>query len=216
MAGRYVRLERLSADRHADQLFKAFDGRDDVWTYLPYGPFPDPVAYRAWVADAAAKQDPMFFAVHNADSGNWEGVLSFLRIDPGAGTIELGHINFSPALQRRRAATEAMYLMMARAFGLGYRRFEWKCDALNAPSRRAAQRLGLSFEGVFRQATIVKGRNRDTAWFAAIDREWPDLREAFETWLSPRNFDDSGQQRQRLCALTAPILAMRDPTLAVS
>jgi RimJ/RimL family protein N-acetyltransferase len=134
------------------------------------------------------------------------GVASFLRIDPGHGSIEVGHINFSPLLQRTPAATEAMFLMMEHAFERGYRRYEWKCNALNAASRRAAQRLGLSFEGVFRQAGVVKGCNRDTAWYAAIDREWPALRDAFRRWLDPANFDAQGQQRTSLAELTAPIL----------
>ena len=133
-------------------------------------------------------------------------MASYLRIDPKPGSIEVGHINFSPLLQRKPAATEAMFLMMQRAFDLGYRRYEWKCDALNAPSRKAALRLGLSYEGIFRQATLYKQRNRDTAWFAAIDQEWPQLREAFTRWLAPENFADSGQQRVSLSTLTAPIL----------
>ena len=131
------------------------------------------------------------------------GVASYLRIAPGAGSIEVGHINFSPLLQRTPAATEAMYLMMRHAFELGYRRYEWKCDALNAPSRAAAERLGLSFEGVFRQALVYKGRNRDSAWYAAIDKEWPALKSAFERWLAPENFDASGRQRKKLAELQA-------------
>jgi RimJ/RimL family protein N-acetyltransferase len=139
-------------------------------------------------------------------------VLSYLRIQPQAGSIELGHINFAARLQRTRAATEAMVLLIGAAFEAGYRRFEWKCDALNRPSRRAAERLGLSYEGVFRQASVVKGRNRDTAWFAAIDAEWPALRAAYETWLAPANFDAGGLQAQSLSALTRPILVSADPT----
>jgi RimJ/RimL family protein N-acetyltransferase len=137
------------------------------------------------------------------------GVSSYLRISPSAGAIEVGHIHFSPLLQHTPAATEAMFLMMRRVFELGYRRYEWKCDALNAPSRRAAQRLGFSFEGVFRQAIVVKGRNRDTAWYACIDGEWPALREAYERWLDPANFDEQGRQRLSLSSLTAPILVAR-------
>ena len=140
-------------------------------------------------------------------------VASYLRIDPNAGSIEVGHINMAPALQRTRAATEAMYLMMKWAFEAGYRRYEWKCDALNAGSRRAAQRLGLSYEGVFRQATMYKGRNRDTAWFAAIDKEWPALEAAFQAWLHPKNFDETGRQIERLADLTALVRVASDPTL---
>jgi RimJ/RimL family protein N-acetyltransferase len=137
------------------------------------------------------------------------GVASYLAIEPAHGTIEVGHIAYSPLLQRTPAATDAMYLMMRAAFELGYRRYEWKCDALNGPSRAAAQRLGLSFEGVFRQHRVVKDHNRDSAWYAAIDREWPRLRDAFERWLEPANFDPSGRQRERLSDLTAPVLVAR-------
>ena len=142
------------------------------------------------------------------------GVASYLRIDPVAGSIEVGHINYSPKLQRTVAATEAMYLMMRRAFELGYRRYEWKCDSLNAPSRAAAQRYGFSFEGTFRQAWVYKGRSRDSAWFSIIDTEWPALREAFERWLAPENFDAAGQQRVSLASLTAPLLKTRYPAPA--
>jgi len=134
------------------------------------------------------------------------GVASYLRIAPASGTIEVGHIHYSPRLRRSPIATEAMYLLMERAFSLGYRRYEWKCDALNAPSRAAARRLGFSYEGVFRHATVYKGRNRDTAWFSAVDSEWPALQTAFQAWLAPGNFDDEGRQRIRLADLTRPIL----------
>jgi RimJ/RimL family protein N-acetyltransferase len=213
MVGQYAEVAPLQAEAHAAVLFHSYQGHDHVWHYLPYGPFSSASQYHRWVRDVATSDDPMFFAVRNLQSGQWEGVASYLRITPAAGSIEIGHINFSPALQRTRAATEAMYLMMARAFEHGYRRFEWKCDALNAPSRRAAQRLGLSFEGVFRQAAVVKGHNRDTAWFAAIDGEWPGLKEAFEAWLSPQNFDAEGRQRERLGDLTGLVRAGNDPSL---
>ncbi|MFN3615046.1 MAG: GNAT family N-acetyltransferase, partial [Rubrimonas sp.] len=202
---RYARLEPLDADRHGPALFQANAADDRIWTYLPYGPFADPAAYRAWLADAAARTDPLFFAVIDKATGRAAGVLSFLRIDPDAGSIEVGHICYAPALQRTRAGTEAQFLAMRTAFDLGYRRYEWKCDALNAPSRALAARLGFSFEGVFRQATVVKGRNRDTAWFSVIDREWPALRGAFETWLDPENFDATGRQRASLSAVTASL-----------
>jgi RimJ/RimL family protein N-acetyltransferase len=183
------------------------DGR--TWTYLPYGPFVDTASHRDWVAEAAAGDDPQFHAIVDAASGQALGVASYLRIAPASGSIEVGHIRYAPALQGTVAATEAMYLMMQRVFALGYRRYEWKCDALNAPSRRAAQRLGFSFEGVFRQATVYKGRNRDTAWYSVIDREWPALDEVFRRWLAPGNFDGGARQRESLSALTAGLLARR-------
>jgi RimJ/RimL family protein N-acetyltransferase len=211
MVGRITRLEPLDAARHAAHLFAAnMRDRDHRnWTYLPYGPFTLLSDYRDWVTSVEGKDDPQFHAIVDPSSGQAIGVASYLRIDPAAGSIEVGHINFSPLLQRTVAATEAMYLMMRRAFRLGYRRYEWKCHALNAPSRAAAQRLGLSYEGVFRQARVDKGRNRDTAWYAAIDKEWPALERAFERWLDPANFDEQGRQRTSLSDLTAPILVSR-------
>ena len=155
----------------------------------------------------------MFYAIRNLHSGAFEGVASFLRISPGARTIEVGHINMSPALQWTPAATEAMYLMMQWAFEAGYRRYEWKCNAANILSRSAAQRLGMSYEGVFRQAAIVKGRNRDTAWFAAIDSEWPALKEAFKAWLGSSNFDVNGRQNECLSDLTRLVRSNSDPSL---
>jgi RimJ/RimL family protein N-acetyltransferase len=198
MQGRYCRLEPLEA-RHARELWdaNAHDRDHHNWTYLPYGPYRTFEDYAAWVEEARAKPDPLFFAVLTNTAA---GVASYLRIAPDAGSIEVGHINFSPLLQRTPAATEAMYLMMKHAFELGYRRYEWKCDALNAPSRRAAERLGLTYEGIFRQATVYKGRNRDSAWYAATDKEWPALRARFERWLDPENFDADGSQRSRLGA----------------
>ncbi len=213
LEGRLVRLEPLSAAAHAGELFAAFDGADRVWDYLPYGPFADPGTYRDWVARMAGQADPYFLALRDLATGRAAGVASFLRIDPGNGVIEVGHINLSPALQRTPAATEAMALMMAWAFAAGYRRYEWKCNALNLRSRRAAQRLGFSFEGVFRQAAVVKGRNRDTAWFSILDREWPALRAAFAAWLDPANLGGAGGQRRALSALTRPLVAQPDPAL---
>ncbi|WPZ22195.1 GNAT family protein [Sulfitobacter faviae] len=213
LTGQHVVLEPLSAEKHAALLYPAYLGEDHVWDYLAYGPFSSAAQYHRWVRDSAGKADPYFMAVKDRARDQWLGVASFLRIKPEAGSIEVGHINFSPALQRTPAATEAIFLMMQWAFEAGYRRFEWKCDALNRPSRRAAQRLGLSYEGVFRQATIVKGRNRDTAWFAAIDTEWPALKEAFEVWLAPGNFDGQGQQKERLGDLTRLVRVAGDPTL---
>jgi RimJ/RimL family protein N-acetyltransferase len=211
MVGQYCRVEPLDADRHAASLFESnradSDGKN--WTYLPYGPFEDFESYRVWLSGSAQTSDPLFFTIIDKVSGKAVGVASYLRVEPRNGSIEVGHLNFSPALQRTPAATEAMYLMMGQAFCLGYRRYEWKCDALNEPSRRAAQRLGLSFEGIFRQATVYKSRNRNTAWYAAIDQEWPALRSAFMRWLDPTNFDEHGRQRVALSVLTAPILQLR-------
>ncbi len=211
--GDHARLERL-APRHADALHAANAADPAIWTYMGIGPFADAAAYRAWVDSVCGKDDPVFYAILDRDSGAWGGVASYMRIAPPAGSIEVGSITFAPRLQRTRAATEAMHLMMRWAFEAGYRRYEWKCDARNMASRRAAQRLGFSYEGVFRQAAVVKGRNRDTAWFAAIDKEWPALDAAFRTWLAPGNFGADGRQRQSLSALTAPCLAAVDPALA--
>lgn len=213
LIGRYTALERLSPEPHAALLYRAFADDDRVWDYMPYGPFSSAAQYHRWVRDHEGLRDPLFYAIRNLEADAWQGVASYLRVAPEAGSIEVGHINFSPALQRTRAATEAMYLMMKWAFEAGYRRYEWKCNALNAGSRRAAQRLGLSYEGVFRQATVVKGRNRDTAWFAAIDKEWPALQEAFEAWLAPSNFDETGAQIERLGDLTGLVRVASDPTL---
>lgn len=214
LTGRYARLEPLEAERHAALLFRSYVGQDHVWDFLPYGPFSSAAQYHRWVREMENAPDLQFYAIFNVTSGAFEGVASYLRIAPEAGSIEVGHINFSPALQRSPAATEAIYLMMSWAFEAGYRRFEWKCDALNTASRRAAQRFGFSYEGIFRQATVVKGRNRDTAWFAAIDAEWPALKEAFGAWLNPSNFDADGQQRERLSDLTRLVRAADDPGLA--
>lgn len=209
MAGRLCRLPPLDADAHAAALFaaNAEDRTGAMWTYMPYGPFAAPADYREWAARAAAGEDPLFHAILDAASGAALGVASYLRIDPANGVIEVGHIAYAPPLRRQAAATEAMYLMMRRVFAeLGYRRYEWKCDALNAPSRRAAERLGFAFEGIFRQAAVVKGRNRDTAWYAVIDRDWPALDAAFRRWLDPANFDAAGRQRLRLSDLTRAAL----------
>ena len=208
LVGQYCRLEPLDADRHANDLFaaNALDVEGRNWTYLFYGPFAGFEQYQSWLRDVAARSDPLFFAIVDLASEKAVGVAAYLRIDPANGSIEVGHLNFSPLLQRTRAATEAMYLMMKQAFELGYRRYEWKCDALNVPSRRAAQRLGLSYEGLFRQAVVVKGRSRDTAWYAAIDSEWADLKNAFQQWLQPTNFGDDGRQKVSLSELTLPLL----------
>lgn len=213
MRGRYAVLEALSP-AHAEELHQAKlqDGDGSNWRYLPYGPFAALADYRRWLESVCRRSDPMFFAVRD-ESGAAVGIASYLRIKPDAGTIEVGHIHFSPLLQRRRAATEAMYLMMKNAFNLGYRRYEWKCNAQNLASRRAAQRLGMSYEGVFRQHLVVKDRNRDTAWFSLLDREWDGVCAQFNAWLHPDNFDDDGRQRQSLSQLTLPLVATPDPLL---
>lgn len=211
MAGGFVRLEALDADRHAFELQEAFQGHDALWDYMPYGPFASGSAYHRWAREREGGDDPRFFVLRDLATGRAGGIASYLRILPEAGSIEVGHICISPALQRGVAATEAMYLMMRWAFEAGYRRYEWKCNALNLASRRAAQRLGFSFEGVFRNHMIVKGRNRDTAWFSVIDSEWPALAEAFSVWLSAANFDAQGRQRERLSDLTRLVRAGNDP-----
>ena len=212
MEGRFARLEPIDAARHTDELFDAFaeskDGR--IWTYIAYGPFATRDALRALLAEREKVEDPMMYAIRDRRLGRALGVATHMRIDPPAGVIEVGGITYGPALQRTPVSTEAMFLMMRRAFDeLGYRRYEWKCDALNAPSRAAAKRLGFRFEGVFKQATVYKGRNRDTAWFSIVDSEWPALRDAFTRWLAPDNFDATGGQRVRLSELTGPLSAPR-------
>ncbi len=213
--GTYADLEPLNVSTHQADLWAAFssDETGAMWDYLPDGPFADMDAMTVWLDACAQSDDPQFFAVRDKDLGRVTGFLSFLRINPTAGSIEVGYITFSPLLQKTRAGTEAIMLSAKTAFSLGYRRFEWKCNALNQPSRRAAERYGFSYEGVFRQAAIVKGRNRDTAWFAMIDAEWPQLLATYDAWLARDNFDAAGQQRQSLAALTRPVLASRDPSL---
>ena len=220
MEGRTCRLEPLDPEVHAEALYAEFaldpDGRN--WTYLPCGPFESLEAYRSWIKETCLGDDPLFFAIiertgertgdqRDAQRGGKAlGMASYLRITPESGSIEVGHILYTERLKRSAGATEAMYLMMENVFELGYRRYEWKCDALNAASRAAAQRLGFSYEGIFRQATVYKGRNRDTAWYAMIDSNWPRLREAYRKWLDPSNFDEQGKQRIRLSELTRPML----------
>jgi RimJ/RimL family protein N-acetyltransferase len=203
LEGPYARLEPLDIARHTAELFAASaldrDGRN--WTYLFSDPPQTLEAYEAWARGVASGDDPFFYAIRHRATARLVGVASYLRIDPKAGSIEVGHINFSPLAQRTRVSTDAMHLMMANVFQLGYRRYEWKCDALNAPSRTAAARLGFIFEGVFRQALVYKGRNRDTAWFSITDAEFPALDRAFGTWLAASNFDAEGRQRVRLADL---------------
>ena len=201
--GRWCTVAPIDADRDARQLYDAVmhDADGANWTYLPYGPFDTFEAYDTWLRATCLGPDPMFHTVRLKDSGKAVGIASLMRIDPANGVIEVGHIHYSPLLQRTPASTEAMYLLMRRVFDeLGYRRYEWKCNNMNAASKRAAERLGFTFEGVFRQHIVTKERNRDTAWFAIIDKDWPAIRHDFETWLDPENFTDDGGQRSQLAA----------------
>ncbi|AXC51005.1 N-acetyltransferase [Paracoccus suum] len=196
--GRTVRLERLNAARHAADIHAAAHGADWIWDYLGYGPFRSEAEYRAWMEGVEAGRDPCFYAFVDKASGRALGLGSLMRVDVPNGVIEVGHIMITPAMQRTTAASEAIMLMVGWAFRNGYRRVEWKCDALNAPSRAAADRYGFSPEGVFRQHMIIKGRNRDTAWFAMTDRDWPAIRARWDAWLAPSNFDAEGRQREPL------------------
>lgn len=215
LQGRYCRVEPLDIDAHAADLHAAFvaaaDGRD--WTYLPYGPFDSLDAFEAWMAATCFQGDPFFYAIVDTATGRAAGMVSYMRINPAHGSIEVGHVHYAPSIQRGRVTSEAMYLMMRWAFEVGYRRYEWKCHTLNLRSRVAAQRLGFSYEGVFRDHMIHRGRSRDTAWYACIAAEWPRLKAAYESWLDPDNFHADGTQKQHLSALTGPILVATDPEL---
>jgi RimJ/RimL family protein N-acetyltransferase len=207
LSGRAISLVPLNADAHADALFEGANGgdKDRVWTYLFDGPYADRAAFHANIASKAMSEDPLFFAIIDNANGKVVGYQTFLRIEPKHRVIEVGNIMYTPAMQRTIGATEAQYLFARHVFDdLGYRRYEWKCNNLNAPSKRAALRLGFTFEGVFRQHMIVKDRNRDTAWFSMLDGEWPARRAAFEQWLGPENFDSSGRQRVSLSTLNRP------------
>jgi len=204
MMGRHVRLAPLTRG-HAAALHAATRGHDGLWTYMGYGPFADEDACAEWVASVAGRADPRFYAIFPGRAAPPAGVASLMRAEVAHGVVEIGHICLAPALQRTPAASEAIFLLADWAFAAGYRRLEWKCDARNAASRRAAERFGFAFEGVFRQHMIVKGRSRDTAWFAILDRDWPNLRAAHRRWLDPANFDAEGRQILRLSDLTAPL-----------
>ncbi len=204
MEGRYCVVERLNLDSHADDLFEVLctPEAESGWTYQRDEQPKNRDAFQAWLAANVASQDPMFHAIIDRETGKAVGIASFMRMDFANGVIEVGHIHYAPVMRRTRAGTEAMFLMMRRAFDeLGFRRYEWKCDSLNAPSRSAAVRYGFTFEGIFRQAVIYKKRNRDTAWFAIIDRDWPAIKRAFEQWLDPANFDAAGRQKRTLADL---------------
>jgi RimJ/RimL family protein N-acetyltransferase len=206
--GGLVSLEVLEPDRHSESLFTSSHaaGSERLWQHLAYGPFTSHGEFTMWLRERAASNDPLFYAVVDQQSLRALGMASYLRIVPEHGVIEIGHIWFAPAMQRTRQATEAIFLLARHAFDdLGNRRLEWKCDSLNEPSRRAADRFGFTFEGIFRQHQVVKGRNRDTAWYSITDGEWPLRRAAFEAWLAPENFDDAGSQRRSLTAVRASI-----------
>lgn len=200
LQGRYGTIEKLDAARHGPDLWEAVRGHDAVWTYMSYGPFADSGAFAAWLAEREQLKDPFYYAIVDK-IGRAVGVFTLLEIRPAMRNIEVGHVVYSPALQRKPLATEAQYLLAKYAFEtLGYRRYEWKCNVLNESSYNAALRLGFSYEGLFRQHMIVKGRSRDTAWFAMLDGKWPTRKAAFERWLAPDNFDSNGLQRTKLAA----------------
>jgi len=200
LQGQYCRLEPVTVAQHSANLWQAFsaDTEHRIWTYMGYGPFDHQSQLEDWINATCLGNDPLFYAIVEQSSGKALGVASYLRIQPAVGVIEVGHINFSPALQQTTAATEAMYLMMKNAFDLGYRRYEWKCDNLNQGSKAAAKRLGFSYDGLFKQATIYKGRNRDTAWFSILDSDWGGLKPGYERWLAVDNFDAQGKQQAAL------------------
>jgi RimJ/RimL family protein N-acetyltransferase len=197
LEGRFIRLEPLNPDLHADALFQATSGADNIplWQYLFDGPFEDRLVFHDYIAKKASSRDPRFYALICKQTGTAVGHAAYMRIEPAHRVLEVGSILFSRGLQKTPAATECMYLMARHAFEtLGYRRYEWKCNALNEGSRRAAIRLGFQFEGVFRQHMIIKGRNRDTAWYSMLDKDWPLCKRAFERWLHPSNFNSDGRQ----------------------
>jgi RimJ/RimL family protein N-acetyltransferase len=201
LKGHYGSVERLDATRHGPDLWMAVHGHDEVWTYMGYGPFSDAGLFSAWVAEREALKDPYYYAIVDTN-GRTVGVSTLMEIRPPMRVVEVGHIVYSPALQRTPLGTEAQYLLARYAFEtLGYRRYEWKCYSLNARSRRAALRYGFSFEGILRQHMIIKGRSRDTAYFSMLDSEWPVCKAAFERWLEPSNFGSDGKQKTSLAAL---------------
>jgi RimJ/RimL family protein N-acetyltransferase len=206
LEGDAVVLEPVDPGRHATDLFSSTSNARELWKHLAYGPFASQEVFTAWLQDRAATADPLFYAIVDREAGAARGMASYLRIEQAHGVIEIGHIWFAPALQRTRQATQAIYLLARHAFDdLGFRRLEWKCDSLNVPSRRAAERFGFVFEGIFRQHMVVKGRNRDTAWYGMTDGDWPLRRAAFEAWLAPGNFDLAGRQSESLSAVMARI-----------
>ena len=208
LEGRFIRLEKLDPARHGDGLWQALEGPGadpKLWDYLPYGPFPERATFDAWLNNHAANSDPYFFSVIDRANGDVQGILSLMSIVPAQGRIEIGHVTFGAPMQRSPKSTEAVYLLAKHAFEQGYRRLEWKCNNANGRSKYAAERLGFSFEGVFRQHTVVKGKNRDTAWYSIIDAEWPAVGAGFEAWLSPDNLNGDRQLKTLLECRTAPI-----------
>ncbi|MBG1231601.1 GNAT family N-acetyltransferase [Aestuariivirga litoralis] len=202
LPGRWARLDALNTEKHGAQLWHSIDGKDEdgkLWTYMAFGPFANKEAFDAWLKARQVQKDAWFYAYVKRDTGEALGMGSFMRADPANGAIEIGSIWLSKALQKTREGTEVIYLMMRHAFDdLGSRRLEWKCDALNAPSRRAALRYGFKFEGIFQQHMIIKGKNRDTAWFAMLDKDWPQVKKGFEAWLAESNFDANGNEKSKL------------------
>lgn len=213
MAGRYLRLEQMNPADHADAIFRATARDASLWDYMSNGPYDTKAALQGWM-EQAVQSDAVFYAFIDPQSGAAFGYASFMRIDVANAALEIGNVMIAPAAQRSRAASEALMLMIGWAFDAGYRRVEWKCNALNAPSRRAAARYGFAFEGIFRNHMIIKGRNRDTAWFAMTDDDWHGLGPAYAAWLDPGNFNRRGDQRVSLSALTAPTLALAEAGLA--
>lgn len=202
LPGRWARLDALSAVRHGEDLFHSFHGlrgEDDIWTWMAYGPFETFESFLAWLEARQQANDMWFYAYINRATGKACGMGAYMRNDAANGVVEIGNIWMAPSLQKTREATECIYLMIRHAFSeLGVRRLEWKCDALNGPSRKAALRFGFTFECIFRQHMIIKGRNRDTAWYSIIDKEWPALHKAYEAWLDDGNFDAEGRQKAKL------------------
>lgn len=213
LTGHHVILEPLSAHRHAALLYDQMAGDHALWTYIAWGPFDSIKAFHTAMDRLANNPAYSYYALCDAKSLNALGIAAYMNITPTHGVVEVGGIVYSSALQQDIRATEAMILMMRWAFDNGYRRYEWKCNALNRPSRRAAQRLGFSYEGVFRNHMVVKGHNRDTAWFSITDQDWPALRAAYDAWLSSENFDADGRQKTRLSDLTGPLRVASDPAL---
>ena len=205
LIGHQIQLDALTPD-HAAGLFDAFAGDKALFDYLPVGPFDTFEEFESWVRMESEDETDQFYAIIDKQSARPIGIAAYLRIDIKNGSIEVGCLCFSSALQRTPKATEAMYLMMRNAFEMGYRRYEWKCNDLNKPSIKAAQRLGFSYEGTFRQAAVVKGHNRDTTWFSIIDSEWPAIKSSLEAWLSDDNFNEQGQQRKALSEMTKPLV----------
>ena len=212
MLGRFCRIETLDVACHLSDLFEAYaaDESGALWTYMSMGPFATIEPLEEWMELACRGDDKLFYALIEPATGKAVGMAAYLRIVPANGVIEVGNLTYSPRMQRTPMATEAMYLMMQRVFNeLGYRRYEWKCDALNEPSRRAAERLGFRYEGLFRQALVYKGRNRDTAWYSILDKDWPTIEQAFENWFDLANFDAEGQQKQTLATFISAQIGAR-------